>query len=344
MRENHAIRYLVRRLALAAITLVGISIISFSAVNLLPGDPVSSRYPQAGASEIAAMRADMGLDRPVYVQYVRYLTALARGDLGWSYNTNTPVTEDLAQRLPASLELSIAGLLLAIAMGVPLGIVAAVRHNRAADHLARLFSIGALSVPVFWTGLVGIYIFSYGLRWAPAPLGRLPLTVTAPPQVTGFIVIDSILAGNGAAFVAALQSLALPAIALGLSLVAPIARIMRSAMLEALQEDYVLFARATGVPERDVVLKDAFRGALVPVLTIVGYLMGYLVAGNALVETVFSWPGIGRYAVQAMLTSDMAPINAILLILAVAIALTNLVVDLAYAVVDPRIRHGLLGA
>lgn len=344
MGNGRAINYLIRRIALAAITLVGISIISFCAVNLLPGDPVASRYPQASASELAAMRSEMGLDRPVYTQYAFYLAALARGDLGWSYNTNTPVSEDLAQRLPASLELSAAGMLFAIVVGVPLGIVAAVRRNRMTDHLARVFSIAALSVPVFWTGLVGIYVFSYGLGWAPAPLGRLPLTVTPPPQATGFLTIDSALAGDGAAFVAALRSLALPAIALGLSLLAPIARIMRSAMLETLEEDYILFARATGAPERDIILRYAFRGALVPVLTIVGYLLGYLVAGNALVETVFSWPGIGRYAVQAMLTSDMAPINAILLILAIAIAATNLLVDLAYAWVDPRIRHGLMGA
>jgi peptide/nickel transport system permease protein len=333
-----------RRLALMAVTLVGISIVSFSSVYLLPGDPMTSRYPQASAEELATLRSEMGIDQPLHVQYGRYVASLARGDLGWSYNTGTPVSEDLAQRLPASIELSVLALFIAVVVGLPLGVAAAVWRNGPIDHLARIFSIGTLSIPVFWTGLVGIYIFSYTLGWAPAPLGRLALAIVPPPERTGFLLIDSLLAGDAQAFWGALHALALPAVVLGLSMVAPLSRIMRSAMSEALQEDFILFARATGVPAFDVVVHDALRASLVPVLTIVGYLLGYMVAGNALVETVFSWPGIGRYAVQAVLTTDMAPINAILLVLAVAVASANLVVDLTYALVDPRIRHGILDA
>jgi peptide/nickel transport system permease protein len=344
MSMSAGFRYAARRLALMAVTLIGISVVSFSSVYLLPGDPMTSRYPQASEEELAALRSDMGLDQPLYVQYGRYIESLAHGDLGWSYNTGTPVREDLAHRLPASVELSVFALLLAIIIGVPLGMVSAIWRNRLTDHLARIFSIGTLSIPVFWTGLVGIYIFSYTLGWAPAPLGRLALTITPPPSRTGLLLVDSLLAGNGEAFWGALQALALPATVLGLSMVAPLSRITRSAMSEALQEDFILFARATGVPEHEIVMRDALRASLVPVLTIAGYLLGYLVAGNALVEMVFSWPGIGRYAVQAVLTTDMAPINAILLVLAVAVAFANLLVDLTYALVDPRIRHGILGA
>jgi peptide/nickel transport system permease protein len=337
----NALRYLARRLVLMLITVAGISIVSFSAVYLLPGDPLTSRYPQASKEELEKLRAEMGVDQTLPVQYMRYLGSLAQGDLGWSYNTGTPVSEDLKRRLPASIELSLLALAVAIALGVPLGMLAAVRRNRLPDHLARVFSIATLSLPVFWTGLVGIYIFSFWLGWAPPPLGRLPLGSVPPPYVTGLLVPDAIIAGRWDTALAALHALALPALVLGLSLVAPLSRITRSAMSEALQEDYVLFARATGIPERRVVFQDALRGSLVPVLTIVTYLFGYMVAGNALVETVFSWPGVGRYAVQAVLTTDLAPINAVLLILAVSVAVTNLLVDIAYAIVDPRIRDGL---
>jgi peptide/nickel transport system permease protein len=343
MSMSAGLRYVARRLALMAVTLIGISIVSFSSVYLLPGDPMTSRYPQASEEELATLRSEMGIDQPLHVQYGHYVESIFQGDLGWSYNTGTPVVEDLAQRLPASVELSVLALIIAIVVGLPLGMAAAVWRNSAIDHLTRIFSISTLSIPVFWTGLVGIYIFSYTLGWAPAPLGRLALTISPPTDRTGFLLIDSLLDGNAQAFWGALHALALPATVLGLSMVAPLSRIMRSAMSEALQEDFILFARATGVPERDIIMRDAVRASLVPVLTIVGYLLGYLVAGNALVETVFSWPGVGRYAVQAVLTTDMAPINAILLVLAVTVAFANLVVDLTYGIIDPRIRHGILG-
>lgn len=344
MAAGAALKYIARRLVLMVITLAGISVISFSSVYLLPGDPITSRYPQASAQELAQLRAEMGIDQPLHVQYGRYVAALARGDLGWSYNTGTPVSEDLKQRLPASIELSLLALVVAIVVGVPLGMAAAIRRNSIVDHLTRIFSIGTLSIPVFWTGLVGIYIFSYSLGWAPAPLGRLSLTILPPTDRTGFLLVDSLLDGNGAAFWGALHALLLPAFVMGLSMVAPLSRITRSAMSEALEEDYILFARATGIKERTIVTRDAFRASLVPLLTIVGYLLGYMVAGNALVETVFSWPGVGRYAVQAVLAADMASVNAILLILAMTVAFANLLVDLTYALVDPRIRHGVLDA
>lgn len=336
------VRYIGRRLAISAIVLVGISFVSFATVYLLPGDPVTSRFPDLGASEREGIRAAMGLDQPLPVQYWRYLTAVLHGDFGFSYNTGSPVISDLKMRVPATLELAFFGALLGIPIGLGLGILAAVYRDRWLDYGVRMLSIGTLSVPSFWMGVVGIYLFFYVLKWVPSPIGRLPLTVPAPPSVTGLLTVDSLLAGDWATFLSALRSLALPAVVLGLSLVAPIMRMTRSALSEALQEDYVTFARAVGVQERDVVMRDALRGAMVAIVTIIGYLLGHSLGGAALVETVFAWPGVGRYAVDAVITSDMAPINAVLLIGAVSIALTNLVVDLSHALLDPRIRHGVV--
>lgn len=336
--------YLRRRLVITLIVLIGISFVSFATVYLLPGDPVTSRYPQLAEQDRAAIRGEMGLDDPLPVQYWRYVELLSHGDLGFSYNTGTPVRDDLAERLPASLELSLYALLLAIIVAVPLGIVSAVKRNGVWDHIARLISIATLSVPVFWLGLLAIFVFFYQLHWAPAPIGRLPVDVLPPPTRTNFVMLDAVLAWDWQAFVGAWWSLALPVLVLGLSLVAPLARITRAAMTEALQEDYVTFARAIGVPERQVVLRDALRGSQVAVLTMIGYTIGYVIAGNALVEQVFSWPGIGQYAVQAVVTSDTAAVQAVLLIVAVGVAFTNVLVDLGYALSDPRIRHGLTGA
>lgn len=336
-------KYLVRRLVIVAIVLAGISIVSFGTVYLLPSDPITARFPQLSEEERAAVQHYMGLDQPILTQYAKYMEALSHGDLGWSYNTGSPVLQDIKQRLPASLELSFAGLCVALVIAIPLGIIAAVHRNSLIDHLTRLFSIGTLSMPVFWLSLVGIYIFFYELHWVPAPLGRLALSIPMPQRYTGFLTIDSLISRDWPAFIGALKSLALPAFVFGLSMVAPLTRITRSAMSEALQEDYITFARAVGIPERDVVMRDAFRGSMVALFTMIGYIVGFLIAGDALVEQVFSWPGIGRYAVQAVVTSDMAAVNAVLLIVAVGVASTNLLVDLSYAVVDPRIRHGLMG-
>jgi len=336
-------RFVRRRLLIGIIVLMGISIISFSTVYLLPGDPVTSRFPELSAHERKAIRAAMGLDQPLPVQYWRYMGSVFKGEFGFSYNTGNPVVEDLKVRVPATLELAAFALLIALVIGMPLGVIAAVRRNQFVDHLARLFTIGTLSIPAFWVGVLFIYVFFYLLHWAPAPTGRLSLTVIAPPTVTGFLTIDSLLAQDEQALLGALRSLIFPAIVLGLSVVAPISRITRSAMSEALQEDYITFARAVGVPEREVILRDAFRGSLVAVLTITGYIVGYLMGGAALVETVFAWPGIGRYAVEAIVTSDMAPINTVLLFVAFGVAMTNMLVDLGYAVIDPRIREGFVG-
>lgn len=333
------LRYIGRRLMHMALTIIGISIISFATVYFLPGDPVSSRYPQLTASERAAVRASMGLDAPLHVRYIRYIQSLIRGDLGTSFNTGQRVATDFKARFPASLELALSGLLLAIVTGIPLGIIAAVRQNTWIDHATRFLSVSALSIPVFWLGLILIFLFFYVLEIAPAPLGRLGLNTPSPPTVTGLYLIDCLLVGDTATFRTALRYLALPAVTLALSIIAPIMRITRAAMIDALRQDYVTTARALGLPERSVVLRDALGNSSLPILTICGYLVTVLVAGGALVEQVFSWPGIGLYAIQAVVTTDYAVVQGFLLVIALSVVLVNFVVDLVYALIDPRIRY-----
>jgi peptide/nickel transport system permease protein len=226
-----------------------------------------------------------------------------------------------------------------ILLGIPIGIISAVRRNGLWDHIMRLFSVGSQSIPGFWLGIVLIYYLYFQWRIAPTPVGRLSMMFVPPEKVTGLITIDAMLVGEWEIVGAALRQLALPALVMGLGLIAPIARITRSAMSEALQEDYIIFGRALGLPERKIVLSDAFRGSLVSILTVIGFIVGYLFAGSAVVETVFAWPGLGRYAVTAITTSDMAPINTCILLVASGVAITNLLVDLSYALIDPRIRH-----
>lgn len=334
------LRYILRRLGQALVTAFAISLISFATVYMLPGDPISSRYPQLTASEREAVRAQMGLDTPMPVRYIRYLQSLAQGDLGNSFQTGQPVASDFRVRFLASLELALCGLLLAIVIGVPLGVLAAVRNNSWLDHLTRLLSVSALSIPVFWLGLILIYIFFYRLQIAPAPIGRLGLTTASPPTVSGLYLVDSLIAGDFATFRIAASYLALPAIALAMSIIAPIMRITRSAMIDSLQRDFVTAARALGLPERRIIFEDALGNSWLPILTICGYLVTVLVAGSALIEQVFSWPGIGLYAIQAVISTDYAVIQGFLLIIALSVLLVNVVVDLIYAFVDPRIRYG----
>jgi peptide/nickel transport system permease protein len=249
------------------------------------------------------------------------------------------VIQDLKDRIPATLELAFFGISMGILLGIPIGIISAIKRNGFWDHIMRMFSIGSQSIPSFWLGIVLIYFLYFKWRIAPAPVGRLSMSYIPPETVTGFLIFDSILAGEWEVAWAAFKQLALPAFVIGLGLIAPVARITRSAMSEALQEDYIIFGRALGLPERLVVLSDAFRGSLVPIVTVLGFIVGYIFAGSAVVETVFAWPGLGRYAVTAITTSDTAAINTCILLIASTVAITNLLVDLSYAFIDPRIRH-----
>lgn len=320
-------------------TLFGVTLITFGLTYLLPGNPALVKAgPLATPEHVAEMNRKMGLDRPVYVQYARYIGALLRGDFGESATTGRPVLRDFLQRVPATLELTLASLLVAVGAGVPLGVLAAVHRDGAIDHASRLLGVGGVAMPTFWTGLLVLYVFFYHLGWAPPPLGRISTGIQAPPAISGLYTVDAALTGNGRALLSALHQLMLPALTLGFSVMAPLTRMVRATMLEALQSDYVRAARASGLPPRTVVYGDALRNCLIPVITLLGVIFGFLMAGNVVVEMVFAWPGVGNYAVTSLLTKDAAPIQGFVLFVALVYVLLNLTVDVVYGLVDPRIR------
>jgi peptide/nickel transport system permease protein len=330
-----------RRLALAVLTLALVTVAVFGITNILPGNPAEVRLgPLATPSALAAEEHRMGLDQPLPQRYWNFVSGAVQGDFGESFKTERPVASDLADRLPATLELALTATLVALAVGIPLGFLAAWRRNSLVDHVARNLAGVAAAMPIFWLGLMLVFIFSYQLGWAPGTVGRWPITQDPPPNVTGFLTIDSLLAGDLGAFWTALQYLALPALTLAIIELAPIIKMARSAMLEVLGTDYVRTSRAFGFSPRQIFFGDALRNALIPVLTLVGIVLGYLVAGNVIVEQLFSWPGIGRYAYGAVTSNDFNAVQGFILLVATIYVLLNLVIDLLYAVIDPRIRLG----
>ncbi|WOH52785.1 ABC transporter permease [Bradyrhizobium sp. sBnM-33] len=317
----------------------GVSVICFTLTYLLPGNPAMVKAgPFATPEHLAEMEHQMGLDRPFPEQYYRYVSGIFKGDLGESASTGRPVSQDFLQRLPATLELNLASLLIAIVIGLPLGVLSAVHRDTLVDHIGRVVGIMGVAMPSFLTGLLFVYLFFYVLDLAPSPLGRLGSGIEPPAHLTGLYVIDSLMTGNWTTLRSSLHQLMLPAATLGLSAIAPVARMVRSTMLEILESDYIKAAWAAGLPRRTVIYRDALRNALIPVITISGIVFGFLMAGNAVVESVFSWPGIGNYAVTALLTKDSAPIQSFILFVAVTCVMVNLAVDIAYGLIDPRIR------
>lgn len=327
-----------QRLLTAVPALFGIVLVTFILTRMLPGDPaVYFAGPAATPESIEELRRSLGLDRSLPVQFGQYLADLAQGDLGRSLSTGLPVTEEIMRRLPASLELTLAGLLLAVGIAVPLGILAATRPNSWIDQLCRVIVTAGVSLPTFFTGLLLIYVFYYLLGWAPSPLGRLDFMYLDPPRVTGFFLIDSLLAGDGEVFLAALKQLILPAVTLGLFALAPIARMTRAAMLQALSSDFVRTARANGLSSRSVLITYALRNALLPVVTTLGMVFSFLLGVNVLVEKVFAWPGIGSFALEALIASDYAAVQGFVLITALLFVMLNLTIDIAYTLIDPRV-------
>jgi peptide/nickel transport system permease protein len=334
-------RYILRRLSLAAVTLAGVVVVVFILTHLLPGNPAVLRAGQLATRElIAKYEVEMGLDKPLYEQFLRYASGLVRGDLGESWRTGQPVRQELGQRLPATLELSLTSLVLALIIGLSLGIISAVRSGTWIDQAVRIFSTLGASLALFWLALVAIHIFYFSLRLAPPPLDRLTIGIPVPPTITGLYTVDSLLTGNWATLRDALGHLWLPAFTLAFVVSAPITKIARAAMLDVLSADFVRTARAIGVPARQIVLVDALRNALIPILTTVGIVFGYLMAGNVIVERVFAWAGIGQYAWNALITNDFNALQGFVLLIAFMYVLLNLGIDLAYGLADPRIRLG----
>ena len=328
-----------KRVALAIPSLIGVVIFTFSLTRMLPGDPAAYfAGPAATPQAIQEVRVKLGLDKPLIQQFGRYVFDLAHGNLGTSLTTGQPVITELRTRLPASAELTLLGLLASITIALPLGILAATRPNSLLDHACRIISTAGVSLPVFFTGLILIYVFYYLLGWAPAPLGRLDVFYVTPPQVTGFYLIDSLIAGDPQTFVAALKQLVLPAVTLGVFSLAPIARMTRASMLAVLSSDFIRTARASGLSTWTVVITYAFRNAMLPVITTLGMVFSFLLGANVLVEKVFAWPGIGSYAVEALLASDFAPVQGFVLTMAVMYVALNLMIDILYGMIDPRVR------
>ena len=333
------LRFTLRRIVLLIPVLVGLSLLVFAVARLLPGDPVRlAAGPNASETEIRNLSAEFGLDRPLPMQYWSYATGLLKGDWGQSIYTRRPVLEDLGIYLPATLELVVAAMLLAVIFGVPAGLLAAVHRDRWPDYASRVFSLGAISMPRFFLGLLLQLAFAMWLGWLPLG-GRFPLTEDAPAAVTGFLTVDSLIAGDPHAFGMALRYLALPAFAMCLSPLATITRMMRASTLEVLQQDYVLTERALGLSHRLIVFKYVARNALSATLTIIGLYFGWLLGGTVLVETVFDWPGIGLYATKAIVTQDFMPVIGVTLSIGIIFVIVNLVVDLLYGVINPKVRY-----
>jgi len=332
--------YVGRRLALSALVLMLVSVATFTLTHALPGDPLNAVISdrQANNPEVrAAFERRWGLDQPLPLQYVYYVRNLLRGDLGESISRRTPVADELKQRIPATVELSGYAMLFAVVVGVPLGIVSALRHDRWPDHLARFATLIGTSVPVFWLGLLLLYVFFYRLHWLPGP-GRLDVGMQPPPAITGIVTLDALLHGEWTVLGAALRRLVLPSIVLGAFAMGIIARMLRSSLLAALGDDYVRTARAKGLIERRVVAGHALRNALIPTVTVFGLTAASLLAGAVLTETIFSWPGIGSFAVTAALKLDYPALLGVTLVVAVVYVLINLLVDIVYGLLDPRIR------
>ncbi len=327
------------RLAGAIPALLGVILFTFVLTRVLPGDTAAYfAGPTASAEAIEQIRHSLGLDRPLPEQFLAYVAALVHGDMGMSLTTGQPVLRDLAARLPASAELTLTGLFLAIAVAVPLGILAAVKQGSWIDHLCRVVVTAGVSLPVFFTGLLLVYVFYFLLGWAPAPVGRLDAYATAPPTITGLFTVDALMARDWEGLRGALSQLILPACTLGLFALAPIARITRASMLAVLGAEFVRTARAAGLSSRRIVLGYAFRNALLPVVTTLGMVFSFLLGANVLVEKVFAWPGVGSYAVEALIASDFAPVQGFVLTMAVLYVALNLAIDLLLRALDPRAR------
>lgn len=313
--------------------------ITFFVSHAIPADPARLLAGlEVTQEQVESVRREYGLDRSLVEQYWTYVAGLTRGEFGKSLSTRRPVREDLGKFFPATLELGLAATVVALAVGVPFGVFAAVGRGKWVDHGTRLVALAGAALPVFWSGLMLQLLFYRHLGWLPAA-GRLPQGAVPPPGITGLYTVDALVAGQWAVFGFAAQHLVLPAVALSGVMLAGMARMVRSSLLEVLGEDYVRTARAKGLAERVVVVRHAMRNALIPVLTVFGLQFGHLLGGAVLTETVFSWPGVGAYAVRAVTTVDFPAIMGAAMLLSGIYVLVNLAVDLSYTVVDPRIRY-----
>jgi peptide/nickel transport system permease protein len=334
------IAFVAQRIALFVPALLFVVTLTFVVSRLLSGDPaVLMAGPIPDPKRVEAIRAEFGLDKSIPTQYAIYLAALARGDLGVAWHTGNSVSDDLQARFPATLELVVLALAMAIVVGVPLGVWAAIGKNSIPDHLARILNLLGTSVPSFWLGLILIYFLFFKFHVFPAPIGRLPVGTEPPHHTSGMYLLDSLLVADFSTFWSALKQIALPTLTLSFATMAPITRMVRNSMVEVLQSDYIRAARAFGVPNLYIYFVYGLRNATLPLLTLIAILFGNLVAGAVLVEHVFAWQGIGFWAADAALKSDYAAVQGFVILTAAVYMLVFLVVDVLYWVVDPRTRE-----
>ncbi len=332
------LRLIGRRLLAAIPNVIGIVIVTFILTRALPGDPAAFYAGPAATQEaVEQVRAKLGLDQPLWAQFVDYIGDLAQGDLGLSVSTGQQVLDEILRRLPASLELTLLGLLVACIVALPLGIVAATRPGSWVDHACRLITTLGVSLPIFFTGLLLAYVFYYLLGIAPPPVGRLDSMFSPPPHITGFYLVDSLVAGDVALCIAAGKQMILPVLTLAIFVLAPIARMTRAAMLGVLSSDFIRTARASGLSSSTVLYRYAFRNAMLPVLTTMGMVFSFMLGSNVVIEKVFAWPGIGSFAVDALVQSDYAPVQGFVLVMAMLFVAINLMIDILYTVIDPRV-------
>ena len=335
---SHKLLLIGQRILLALPVLFGVVVISFLLTRALPGDPaVYFAGAMADEESIQQTREKLGLDKSLPIQFIAYVGRLLQGDLGVSLSTGQTVLFELSSRLPASLELTLIGLSLSLLIAIPLGILAAIKPNSWVDHCCRVLVTAGVSMPIFFTGLFLVYIFYYLLEIAPSPIGRLDFLYLPPPNVTGFFLIDAAIAKNWDLFFACLRQIMLPAITLAIFALAPIARMTRGAMLVSLGSEYVKAAKANGLSKKTVVLTYAFKNAALPLLTTLGMVFSFLLGANVLVEKVFAWPGIGSFAIEALVASDYAAVQGFVLTMALLFIVINLMIDLTLTLIDPRV-------
>ncbi|MEE9095864.1 ABC transporter permease [Pseudarthrobacter phenanthrenivorans] len=337
--KRQVARTIAVRFAGAVFVIWGVVTVTFFLSRIVSPSPATLLVPADATPEIrAAIEHQLGLDRPLWEQYLRFLQSLMQGDLGTSFMTGRPVTEDLASRLPATLELGTAALVIGIIIGILLGVVAAVQRDRILDHGIRALTVAALAMPQFWLGLVLLSLFFVSLGLLPGPIGRLPFGVAPPPPVTGWYLIDSALAGQWTTFGVSATHLVLPVVTLMFGVFSPITRVTRTAMVGALDSPYVRNARALGFPDHAIHFRYALKNAVLPVITMIANAVAFAFAGAVLVESVFGWPGVGQYALNAIQQSDFPALQGFVLYSAVLYVLIYTAVDVAYRLADPRIR------
>jgi dipeptide transport system permease protein len=333
------IKFILTRLSLVIPTFIGLTLLVFILVRLIPGDPIETMAGERGIDPAlhAKLREAYGLDQPVLVQYGLYLSRLLHGDLGRSFVTHEPVLSEFATLFPATIELAVCAIAFALCLGLPAGVIAAVRRNSIFDHGVMGLSLTGYSMPIFWWGLLLILLFSVQFGWTPVS-GRISVQFYVEP-LTGFLLIDTLLAGDGRAFKSALSHLILPTIVLGTVPLAVIARMTRSAMLEVLGEDYIRTARAKGLSPFRVIAVHGLRNALIPVVTVIGLQVGVLFTGAILTETIFSWPGVGKWMIEGIYRRDYAVLQGGTLLIGAVVMIVNLMVDVTYGFINPRIRY-----